>query len=248
MYNPFSLAGKTILVTGASSGIGKQTAIRISEMGAKLIITGRNSERLNAVLGELKGNEKHFAITANLNSTEEQDQLINKIPNIDGLVLCSGVIKTLPFKFINQDAFADLIKTNLLSPLYLFNLLLRKKKINNSAAVVFISSIGGNLVGTKGNSMYSASKAGLNGAQKVIALELADKKIRVNNVSPGMVRTELWSEGSVSEAQLIEDEKKYPLGYGTTDDVAFGIIYLLSDASKWVTGSSLVMDGGFSIQ
>jgi len=247
MSNAFALAGKKILVTGASSGIGRQIAIEISNAGATAIITGRNNDRLHETIKSLSpGDHKMFA--ADLNREEELNALVAGTEKIDGLVLSAGIMKTIPFRLLNRQVLQEVMETNFIGQVLLVNKLIQKKLIANEASIVFISSIGGNVVGTVGNAAYSASKGAIEGIQKVMALELAPKKIRVNSILPGMVRTEMWSNGSVSEEQLAEDEKKYPLGYGEPSDVAHGCIYLLSHASRWVTGSSLVMDGGFSIQ
>lgn len=249
MTNPFTLEGKTILITGASSGIGKQIALSTSNMGASLLVTGRNSNRLNNTLQQLHAGQQHEAVAADLNNIVDIEHIVNITKPLDGLVLCSGIMKTLPFKFVTPEELSNIMLTNFNAPVLLLNKLLRAKKLKKNASIVFISSIGGNVIGTKGNSMYSASKGAINAIQKVLALELAAQGIRVNNISPGMVKTEMWESGeTITNEQLMEDEKKYPLGYGEPIDVANASTYLLSDASKWITGITLVLDGGFSIQ
>lgn len=250
MNNPFTLVNKKILVTGASSGIGRQIALDTSRMGAGVCITGRNKERLYETFQQLDKNEGHQQVPADLNMADEIGFLASSVPQLDGVVLCSGIMKTLPFKFIKEDDLNNVMQTNFTSPIMLLNSLVKNKKLKKNASIVFISSIGGNIIGTKGNGMYSASKGAINAIQKVIALELAAQGIRVNNISPGMVKTEMWNtdDATITQEQLLEDEKKYPLGYGDVTDVANASIYLLSDASKWVTGITLVLDGGFSIQ
>jgi NAD(P)-dependent dehydrogenase (short-subunit alcohol dehydrogenase family) len=248
MIDLFSLAGKNILVTGASSGIGKQIAITVASMGATVNISARNSERLNDTLALLPG-AGHKTYIADLTAASELDDLAQACPELDGIVFSSGIIKTLPFKFITETDLDDVMHTNFTAPVLLLNKLLKLKKIKKNSSIVFISSIAANLIGTKGNSMYSASKGAIAGMQKVLALELAPQKIRVNSIAPGMVKTEMWNNNtSFTAEQIQEDEKKYPLGYGEPADVANAAIYLLSDASKWVTGISLVLDGGFTIQ
>lgn len=247
MDNPFSLQNKNILVTGASSGIGRQVAISTAGMGATVHITARDNGRLDQTLQQLEaGNhQKHIA---DLTIEADTDALADALPALDGLVLSAGIVKTLPFKFVNHAELNNIMQTNFYAPVLLISKLLKKKKLNKKCSIVFISSIGGNFIGAKGNSMYSASKGAINSMQKVIALELAPQKIRVNNVSPGMVRTEMIENTTAFSAeQMAEDESKYPLGYGEVTDVANAIIYLLSDASKWVTGISLLLDGGFTI-
>ncbi|TWR25175.1 SDR family oxidoreductase [Mucilaginibacter pallidiroseus] len=248
MINPFSLNGKNILVTGASSGIGKQIALSAAQMGAAIHITGRDEARLNGTLEALTG-AGHSSKIADLTIEEHLDQLVANSPKLDGLVLSSGIVKTLPFKFVTNTELDTIMQANFYAPVMLLNKLVRNKKLNKNSSVVFISSIGGNFIGTKGNSMYSAAKGAINAMQKVIALELVAQKIRVNNVSPGMVKTELIGKATAfTDEQFMADEKNYPLGYGEPADVANAVIYLLSDASKWVTGISLLLDGGFTLQ
>lgn len=248
MNNPFSLTGKHILVTGASSGIGKSTALAIAAMGAQVHISGRDEARLTATFNELEG-DGHSLHTADLTIENDVDALIQSVPVLDGVVLASGIIRTLPFKFINAGELDYVMLTNFSAPVLLLSKLIRLKKLNKGSSIVFVSSIGGNYIGAKGNAMYSASKGAINAIQKVLTVELAPQKIRVNSVCPGMVRTEMWENSTTfTTEQIEEDAKKYPLGYGEPSDVANGIVYLLSDASKWVTGISLILDGGFTAQ
>lgn len=248
MNNPFSLEGKKVLIIGASSGIGKKIAITASGMGANLYISGRNGDRLADTFYELNDGS-HRMLSADLNNETEMDELVSSSANLDGVVLSSGITKTLPFKFINAAELNNIMQTNFSAPVLLLSKLLKQKKLNKGCSIVFISSIGGNFIGAKGNAMYSASKGAINAIQKVLTLELAPQKIRVNNVSPGMVKTEMWENSTTFTAEQIEEDvKRYPLGYGETSDVANAVVYLLSDASKWVTGISLVLDGGFSVQ
>ena len=242
-YNPFSLEGKTILVTGASSGIGKTTAVECSKMGAKLVITGRNEERLNQTLGELEG-EGHLALIGDLTSSEDIKNLVASMPELDGIVYNAGVGITVPLAFIKDEDLYRIFETNLFATMRLNKDLLRKKKIRKSASIVFTSSISA-LFNTPGISLYGAAKAALLSYMRGCACELADKKIRANAVLPGMIQTDLINGGTLSEEDKARDMATYPLKrYGTPQDVAFAFIYLLSDASSWVTGISLIVDGG----
>ena len=246
-YNPFSLNGKTVLVTGASSGIGQETAIQCSKLGAKLIITARNEERLKDTLSQLEG-EGHQMMIAELTNQADIDELVSKVEHLNGVVLCAGKGMTSPFPFSTREKYDDIFNINFFAPVELLRLLVKKKKLQKESSVVFVSSIGGNGSYSLGNGVYGASKAAICSTMKFCARELAPKKIRVNSVNPGMVNTRLIQGGAISEEQHKLDMEKYPLKrYGEPEDIAYGIIYLLSDASSWVTGHSLVIDGGITI-
>ena len=246
-FNPFSLDGRTILVTGASSGIGRTTAIECSRMGSRMIITGRDAERLGEVLHELQG-DGHQSIIADLTQADQVENLLSQLPVVDGVVLCAGQGTVVPFKMADRKKIDPIFEINYFAPVELLRLILKKKKLANGSSVVFVSSIGGVDSITIGNSIYGASKAALNSAMRFCALELASKQIRVNSVCPGMVNTRLIQGGAVSEEQHQADMQKYPLKrYGEPEDIAHGIVYLLSNASSWVTGHSLVIDGGYTV-
>jgi NAD(P)-dependent dehydrogenase (short-subunit alcohol dehydrogenase family) len=247
LYNPYSLSGKLIMITGASSGIGKATAIECSKMGARVIITGRNEERLNETFGLLEG-DGHQQFIADLTNEEELALLIHKLPEINGLVNVAGIVKTLPFKFINRAELTSIFNHNFIAPALLSQKLVKAKKLNKQSSIVFISSIDGPLVAHVGNSMYAASKGAISAIIKSMALELASQHIRVNGVLPGLTKTSLINSDAITEEQLLIEIEKYPLKrIGNPEDIAFAIIYLLSDASSWVTGSNLVIDGGFTL-
>lgn len=245
--NPFSLEGKTILVTGASSGIGRQTAIECSKIGANVVITARNEKRLFDTLAALEtsNGQSHQMVIADLSSQDGVNALVDVLPELNGVSLNAGIVKTLPVKFINNDDLQEILNVNMIGPVLLTQRLLKKKKIGKGASVVFTSSIGGVMISTVGNTMYGISKGGLNAFMKGLALEMATKGIRANSVNPGFVDTNILAAGTISEEQLEENKKHYPLGrFGKPEDIAFAIIYLLSDASAWVTGHTLVVDGG----
>lgn len=247
IYNPFSLVGKIVLVTGASSGIGKETAIQCSKMGAQVIATARNVERLKETLSQLEG-DGHKMIVADLTNQDDINRLVGEVESLKGLVLCAGKGMTSPFPFSTRDKYDEIFNVNFFAPVELFRLLVRKKKLEKDASVVFVSSIGGNGSYSLGNGVYGASKAAVNSTMKFCARELASKKIRVNSVNPGMVNTKLIQGGAISEEQHKLDMEKYPLKrYGEPQEIAYGIIYLLSDAASWITGHSLVIDGGLTI-
>lgn len=246
MYNPFSLAGKTILVTGASSGLGAAAAIQCSKSAATLVITGRNLERLDNTFNQLEGSN-HIQLQYDLTVKESIDELANAVPSLNGLVLCAGITKTIPVKFISKESIDEIFQTNTISSMQLIQKLLKLKKIIKGGSIVFISSISTSYA-DKGNSIYAASKGAINSFSKVLALELATQRITSNCVQPGFVPTRMLDAGAVSEEQLLEEEKKYPLGFGEPNDISNGIIYLLSDAAKWVTGSVLTIDGGVTLR
>ena len=247
MYNPFSLENKTILVTGASSGIGKAIAIECSKMGAQVVITGRNEQRLQETYKQLEGIHPAYVV-ADLTKKEDIETLVNQIDSLNGLVNCAGLTIPKPFKFLQEEDIEEVMTVNFNAPLLLTQLLVKKKKLQKAASIVFISSISGIKVSYIGNSIYSASKGAINGFCKGLALELAPQQIRVNTVIPGMVETNIVSGGEVTQEQMETDKQKYPLKrYGKPEEVAYAVVYLLSDASSWVTGSNLLIDGGYTL-
>lgn len=246
-YNPFSLEGRTVLITGASSGIGRATAIECSKLGATVIITGRNKERLNETFLSLDNQSfDHKQIIADLSNEEGIKQIISSVDNLDGLVLCAGVGNTLPMQFASTDKFAPVFDVNFFSPVELLRTLYKKKKLVKGASVVMVASIGGIKRITFGKGIYGASKAALNTIMKYCAREFGfSRLIRVNSVCPGMVETPLIHAGYYTDEQLEEDRKTYPLQrYGQPKDIAQSVVFLLSDASSWITGHALVVDGG----
>ncbi len=246
-YNPFVLTGKTVLITGAASGIGRATALECAKLGAKCVITGRRADALQAVYDELEG-EGHQQILAELTSEEDLKRLVGEVDSLDGLVLCAGKALMLPFPFCTREKHDEVFNINFFSPVELLRLLTKKKKLNKDASVVFVSSIGGNSCFAVGSSVYGASKAALSTAMKFYAKELAPKKIRVNTVNPGMVWTKLSAKRQLTEEQVQTNIQLYPLKrYGEPEEIAHGVAYLLSDAASWITGHELVIDGGRSI-
>lgn len=245
-YNPFSLSGKTILITGASSGIGRSIAIECSKIGATVVITARDSVRLQETLSMLSG-EGHQSIQADLTDTNDLDNLSKSTPLIDGLVNNAGCNRRMLCQYIKESDMNLVMQTNLISPVLLTKNLLKGKKIKAGGSIVFTSSIAA-FHSSIGDSVYSASKGGLISYARVLAMELSPKKIRVNSILPGMVKTHLMENGPLAKEDYEIDEKKYPLGrYGESQDVAFTAVYLLSDATRWMTGSSIVIDGGISL-
>lgn len=216
-------------------------------MGSILVITGRDKGRLEQTLSDLSG-EGHVAITSDLTKETEINDLVESLPMLDGVVHVAGVAKPKPFQFLNRNELDAVMDINFYAPILLSNLLVRKKRLNKNASIVFISSISGNAVSFIGGSAYSGSKGAINGVVKGMALDLASKKIRVNTIMPGMIDTGIFDESGISQEDLSEDRKKYPLGrYGKPEEVAYAAIYLLSDASAWTTGSNILLDGGYTL-
>lgn len=245
-YNPFSLSGKTILVTGASSGIGRATAIECSRMGARVILSARNKERLEETLSVMDG-EGHSIISGDLTVQEELETIVGSLPKLDGVVLCAGIGNNTLIPFATREKIQKIFEVNFYSQVELFRLLVKKKILIKNSSVVAICSVGGVTHFTYGNVIYGASKAALKSWMKFASKEFGIKKIRVNVICPGMTDTPLIHKGTITEEQLQEDAKKYPLGrYGKPEEIAYGAVYLLSDAAAWVTGASLIIDGGNS--
>ena len=242
MNNPFSLTGKTILITGASSGIGKGIAIACAGMGAQVILNGRNIARLQETLASLEG-EGHSYIAADLTNAQERIALVEQLSALHGVVHCAGVGSRVPCKMLTQEDIDHVLKPNTEAPMLLQAELLAEKKLQKGASVVIIASAAANMP-VAGNAVYSASKAAMVAYAKCLAQELAPRQIRVNSISPTMVWTDLALVGASAE-QLTEAEKQYPLKrYGQPQDIAHLAVYMLSDASQWMTGSDVQITGG----
>lgn len=245
MNNPFSLSGKNILVTGASSGIGRGIAIACAGMGAQLILTGRNITRLQETLASLEG-EGHSYIAADITDAKERVALVEQLPALHGVVHCAGVGSRVPCKMLTQEDIDHVLKPNTEAPMLLQAELLSEKKLQKGASVVIIASAAANMP-VAGNAVYSASKAAMVAYAKCLAQELAPRQIRVNTISPTMVWTDLALVGASAE-QLTEAEKQYPLKrYGQPQDIAHLAVYMLSDASQWMTGSDVQITGGSQV-
>ena len=244
-YNPFTLEGKTILVTGASSGIGRGIAIACSKMGANVLVNGRNESRLKETLQLLEG-ESNKIVVADLSNSVKVTEMVTELPKLDGIVHCAGIGQRVLCKQLQERDLDEMMDVNFKAPVMLQTELLKQKKINKAASIVFIASIAADSP-TVGNSMYSASKGAIISYANCLSIELAPRLIRVNCISPAMVWTDLIFKGGITEEELKEDEKRYPLKrYGTPEDIANLSIYLLSDASSWMTGSNIKLTGGVS--
>lgn len=244
-YNPFSLKGKKILITGASSGIGKQTAIECAKMGAELFITGRNSQRLYDLLVSFPEEIEATSIPADLTDSSSIDFIAERVEPLDGIVHCAGIGDRTLSKMIREKDIERVMTTNFDAPVLLQRALLKRKKVNKGASIVFIASRAP-FAPTIGNGLYSASKGALIAYSKVLGLELAPQKIRVNCICPAMVWTELVErDAALMGVDYHEAEKSYPLGrYGKPEDIAYLAVYMLSDCSEWMTGSCIDITGG----
>lgn len=243
--NPFSLSGKNILITGASSGIGQAISVVASRMGANIVISGRNSSNLKSTL-EMMQEGDHRMIVADLIKIDDIEKLAESVPSLDGIVHCAGMGLLLPAKMVTENDLDLVMRTNFYSAVLLQAFLLRKKKCNKFSSIVFISSKAVDFPQV-GNSIYSASKGALMAYSKCLAIELAPRGIRVNCISPAMVKTNLILQNQVTVEQLQESENNYPLKrYGNPEDIANLAVYLLSDASSWMTNSNIDITGGCS--
>lgn len=252
-YNPFSLEGKTIVLTGASSGIGQQVAISCSQMGAKVALIGRNEERLEETRSQMSG-DGHVVISYDLTDLEHQKGLVAdivaKMGVIDGLVNCAGISTTIPFKLMTPEKLEEFFLTNVYATIELTRQVLNIKNVNKQgASVIFFASVMG-CVGENAKSLYSLTKGALISGCRSLAVEYAPKKIRINVVSPGVIETAI----NRNQPYLADPERRkfteslHPLGIGTTEDIANACVYLLSDASRWITGQNLIVDGGYTIK
>ena len=246
MYNPYSLEGKTILITGAASGIGKATSIESSKMGAKIVAVDLNVEGLEALKAQLEG-KGHLFFAGNLCNEEFLKQLGEETPALDGVFLCAGVSDTTPVKFITEEKINRVFDVNLTAPIMMLKQFLVKKKINKGGSLVWMSSYGAEKV-EPGLGIYAASKQAVNGIMRAYARELVSRKIRSNSIMPMMIRTELLNTlTNISDKDWEKQEAMYPLGFGNTLEVAYAAIYLFSDASRWITGTQIKMDGGSNL-
>lgn len=247
----FSLDSKKILLVGATSDIGQAAAIECMKADAELVLTGRTPMALELTtrkIQELQPIRTMQSYQCDLTDSSSIETLAEILPSVDGVVVSVGTLETLPCKLHTSESVMRSMDVNFKGTVLLISALLRKKKVNKGASIVFISSVAGVLLAEKGNALYGASKAALSAYSKVLALELASRKIRVNCIMPGMVRTKFLNNFALDEEDFKSDEQKYPLGYGTPEDVAGGVVYLLSDAARWITGTDLLMDGGRTLQ
>ena len=242
--DPFSLAGKRILVTGASSGIGRQVALSCAQMGAQLVITGRDSLRLQATLNALAGSD-HLAVVADLSKAEDLETLVTQTGTINGMVHAAGISKLTPFRLIGRPHLDEIFDSNTFAPMMLTRLLLAKKHFAAGASIVFISALSSHS-GALATAAYAASKSALLGAMRSLALEVAKQGMRANCIAPGYVRTPMLDELGKSGGKMDELCALTPLGMGEPEDVAHAAVFFLSNARRWITRNYFILDGGLS--
>lgn len=246
-YNPFSLQDKQILVTGATSGIGRSIAIECSKLGAKLIVTGRNPDRMNDLLQNLYG-FNHISVICDLSEHSGIESLLNNISKLDGIVLAAGIVEMMPIAFASKPKFEKIYNTNFFSPVEICRLIIKKKLLNPSSSIVAISSVAGSRGFSVANSIYGSGKAALISFMKYLAIEYAGKNIRVNTISPGLILTPMHTQGAVEKEELRRAVDKVPLKrWGLPEDVANAACFLLSNASDYITGIDICIDGGLTI-
>jgi NAD(P)-dependent dehydrogenase (short-subunit alcohol dehydrogenase family) len=248
MSTPFSLEGKRILVTGASSGIGRQIAISCSQMGAAVIGTGRDTSKLDETLNLLSGAD-HLMVPADLTQASGRDSVLAAIDNpLEGIVHCAGISRLSPVRMMTEAHLLEIMAINVNAPMLLTQGLLKKQKIQDGGSVLFISSIAAH-IGVAGVAGYSGSKAALLAMMRCLAMEVVKRKIRVNCLSPSLVETPLFEAMELQSGTSSMEQKRndHPLGFGKPEDIANASVFFLSEASRWITGTTLVMDGGLTI-
>lgn len=244
--NPFTIKDKVLLITGASSGIGRAISIECSKLGAYIYITGRNHSRLEET-GLMISSNNYKSILADLSNKNDLENLVSQLPKLDGIIHAAGFLKKLPLKYISEKSILETFQPNFISPAILTQQLYKKNKIKNNASIVFISSIASSIASI-GNITYMASKGAINSLVRGMALELADKKIRVNSIEPALVLTNLV-KNSMTNEDLENYLKSFPLKrFGQPEEIAYATIFLLSDASQWITGTSIRIDGGVTLK
>lgn len=250
--NPFTLENKVIVITGASSGIGRQCAVSCSQQGATVILAGRNQQGLNETQGQMANPDKHLCFAFDLTDYEQSDkfvmEIVSTIGRIDGLVNAAGISTTLPLKLTSIKKMEEFFRSNVFGAVNLTKNVAKQTNFNASGgSIVFISSVMAT-VGETGKSLYGMTKGALHAASKSLAVELAPKKIRINCISPGVVISPMSQKSlySQDEESLNFIKNLHPLGLGMPEDIAHACIYLLSDASRWVTGTNLIIDGGYT--
>jgi len=250
--NPFQLKNKNIIITGASSGIGRQCAISASQLGARVILISRNMAKLHETLDLMDQERNHIICAVDIMDFELTEREIKKamdeVGKMHGIIHAAGISTTLPLRSITATKMDDYFQTNVYGSIQLTRILTKPAYLSeDGASIIFLTSVMG-VVGEVGKTIYSLTKGALVAGAKSMALELAPKKIRVNCISPGVIITPMSSAAvyTQNEAALEKTKSYHPLGLGIPEDVANGCMFLLSDASRWITGTNLMIDGGYT--
>lgn len=245
LSSTFGLHGKTLLVTGASSGIGRQVALDCARAGATIIVSGRDGSRLSEVLQALSDGP-HRMVVADLATDDGIEQLGIEAGPIDGMVFCAGISALAPMRMVNRSHIQNQLNTNLIAPMLLTRQLSARNHLREGGSIVFMSSISAH-IGVPGVAAYASTKAALEGMARSLSMELARKNIRVNCLAPGLVQTPMFDAAVATTGGLEATVAKYPLGIGTPEDIGAASIFFMAPASRWITGTVLVMDGGHSV-
>ena len=243
--DPFSLTGARVLVTGASSGLGRAIAIACARRGAIVVASGRDPARLAETRGTLAG-DGHLAVTADLVEPDERERLVAACGSLNGVVHCAGISRLAPMRMIGAQHLSDVWKINYEAPMLLTQRILAKNQVAANGSVLFLSSIAA-FIGVAGVGVYSGTKAALIATMRCLAMEVVKRGIRVNCLAPALVETPLLAATETMVASMDQQRAAYPLGFGRPEDVANAAVFFLSDASRWITGTTLVMDGGLTI-
>ncbi len=248
-FNPFTLAGKRILVTGATSGLGQAIALTCAKMGAEIIGAGRNEERIERTAESLRAisDAPHIMIKADLTDQEGRDAVLSALAGpVNGIAHCAGISRLCPIRMINEAHLREVQTINVDAPMLLTQGLLQRNLIAAGGSILFIASIAAH-IGVRGVAAYSGTKAALIAMTRCLAMEVVKRRIRANCLSPGLVETPLLEATSEMTGSLNEVRKDYPLDFGKPEDIANAAVFMLSDASRWITGTTLIMDGGLTI-
>lgn len=250
MINPMDLTGKRVLVTGASSGIGRETAIVLSKLGASVVLVGRNEPALKATFVSLENPELHQVVVLDLAQNEQIEpaiKLLTADSPFDGFVHCAGIAPLRPLAMTKKDNIEQVMNVNFYSFVEIVRLLTKgKKRFTKGGSIVVMSSTA-SIHGKPTKLMYSASKASIDASIRCLTVELKQKKIRINSVMPSWVNTNMltaYLNNYPDSPEVKEIQEKQYLGITEVNEVANVIAFLLSDATKTITGTSILMDGG----
>lgn len=245
VQDAFSLNGKRVLVTGASSGIGRQIAQSCARAGAEVIATGRDEMRLRSLVDELSGSG-HGYLACDLGDDDSIKQFAQAVGKFDGIVHSAGIAALAPVRLASRKHIEDQFRINAVGPILLTQQLLLRNAVNQGGSIVFVSSISAH-IGVQGVAAYGGSKSALESMARCLSMEVAKRSIRVNCLAPGFVETPMLQAARSTTDSIEETAARYPLGLGLPEDIANAAIFFLSKASRWITGRTLVMDGGHTV-